>query len=482
MTIVDILIYLGETTLAVSILVLLVLIIRKPIAQLFGPRIAYALWIIPAVRLFLPELKFLPAPNTENATTMFALPGDAATFTSASTPIAFEPLALFGAITLMVWVFVGVAWFCLKLEAQSRFTHRKLASSKPASDRIIRQAQAIAKELRLKQTPQLRISDDHTAPCVIGLFKPIIFLPNNFEDDYSPMERKFALAHELSHVARGDMAVILFALVFQASQWPNPLAHFSIRVFRIDQEAACDAFVMSRFSENAASTGDYAGAIVKSAQNNAVAPAYGLSLSHPIKERLMLLKNPMPSALRLLTGGAVVALLAGVSLAGTANYGYAAEDQKNTKVETEERTVIVEVVSEDETVTVDRIVREIDGTHEGNGLHLVEELSDTEGARVLRIHKDKSAHSSAASDNCVSHNGVEPLIFEFKDEKGDDDEKTISITKICISGDDASPEKRAEALRKAIDALEKQGKIEEKSRKAMIKKMRMRHKELEKNQ
>ena len=54
MTAIDLLRWLGETSLALSILILLVLIIRKPFAKLFGARAAYALWLAPAARLFGP--------------------------------------------------------------------------------------------------------------------------------------------------------------------------------------------------------------------------------------------------------------------------------------------------------------------------------------------------------------------------------------------------------------------------------------------
>jgi len=41
---------------AVSLLIVLVLIIRRPFARMFGARAAYALWMLPFIRLVMPEV------------------------------------------------------------------------------------------------------------------------------------------------------------------------------------------------------------------------------------------------------------------------------------------------------------------------------------------------------------------------------------------------------------------------------------------
>lgn len=48
----------AEALLAVTLLLLLVLALRKPVASLFGAQWAYALWLVPAIRLILPPLPF----------------------------------------------------------------------------------------------------------------------------------------------------------------------------------------------------------------------------------------------------------------------------------------------------------------------------------------------------------------------------------------------------------------------------------------
>ncbi|MDB5720947.1 MAG: hypothetical protein JWP15_1565, partial [Alphaproteobacteria bacterium] len=48
--------WLAETLAGSTLLMLLVLALRRPVARIFGALWAYALWLIPAVRLILPPL------------------------------------------------------------------------------------------------------------------------------------------------------------------------------------------------------------------------------------------------------------------------------------------------------------------------------------------------------------------------------------------------------------------------------------------
>ncbi|MEO1149954.1 MAG: M56 family metallopeptidase [Pseudomonadota bacterium] len=53
-----------ETSVAIALLTGLVLLIRKPVSRHIGPMAAYALWLLPVIRVFLPDLALLPALET----------------------------------------------------------------------------------------------------------------------------------------------------------------------------------------------------------------------------------------------------------------------------------------------------------------------------------------------------------------------------------------------------------------------------------
>ena len=455
MTTTDFITWLGETTLAVSILILLVLIIRKPFAKLFGARAAYALWLAPAARIFLPELKLLPAPAAPAET--FTWTSDPVVFfeAAAAAPAQYDLVALATAAALVLWATVAFAWFNIKLEAQGRFMRERKAASSPASPAVIAMARTIATEFRVKKLPEIRISDDETGPCLIGLFRPVIFLPAGFETDYSDPERRLALAHEIAHVARGDMAATLAALALQALQWPNPLAHLSLRAFRTDQEAACDAYVLARCAGQSNAASDYAAAILKSVRASAGAPAYGLSLAHPVKERLMLLKNQKKSPLRLFTGAATVALLIGSGLAATASYGYASETKKDAEVKVKKELIWTGATGEPgarvvTTNTNTIIVVEAD---EGETL-LIEGVKGATKIAISEENGDRTVKSYDKNGKLLSEKKYGPddkMPFEtivFKDKDGK--EQTISVAstggkrmhKMMFIGEPGDGEKR----------------------------------------
>ncbi|GJL91793.1 M56 family metallopeptidase [Hyphococcus sp.] len=357
MTATELLRWLAETSLAISVLILLVLLIRKPFAKAFGARAAYALWLAPAVRLFMPELKLLPAPAqpVADVAPVAAITPDTvwhtqgweaqATQVFETASANFDWFSLTAAAALVLWATIAFAWFSLKLETQGKYLRQRMNDSTPASPALMSMAQTIARDFNLRRTPAVRISNDNeSGPCLIGLLRPVVFLPSGFESDYAQAEQRLVLAHEIAHVARGDMAATFVALSLQAAQWPNPLAHISFAAFRTDQESACDAFVMARCASVRGAAGNYASAILKSVRTQTDAPAFGLALAHPVKERLMLLKSQKKSPLRLAAGVISAAAFTAVSLAATASYGFAdapkAQATKETKKKSYSRTII----------------------------------------------------------------------------------------------------------------------------------------------
>ncbi len=499
MTAIDLLHWLGETSIAICLLIVVILIIRKPFAKIFGAHAAYALWLAPILRVFLPELAVLPPPEAiftgDNAWEMIAMPVSADTRVI---PSGYDARTFAAVLALFLWFTIGFAWFNLKIEAQSRFMRVMLASSKPAASQIMLCADAIRHSLGVKRRTRIRLCNENYGPAVIGLFRPVIFLPANFLSGYSAEERRLALAHEIAHIARGDMAATLAALAFQAAQWPNPLVHFAFRLFRADQEAACDAFVLSHYQPDPRAAGDYASAIIKSAAGAHAAPAFGLSLGHSIKERLMLLKNPKQSRSRKIAGGASAIALVLAGLAATANYSYAADDAKENDakeeraVEKEKRVMIIGgdehedgVVKKEKRVVIMGSDDDMDFVMpmmHGGDYEFVTEDGDSEH-RVFRYVTRSDGHgphmTMKGMGDCTATDGEgEPVKLEWSDEAGKDGEtKTRSI--ICVAGEE-DPKKRAEALRKAIDQMEKHHKQQEERHKKMITGLRKQLRELEK--
>ncbi len=480
----DLLFGFGETSLAVAALIVLVLLVRRPFARAFGARAAYALWLAPVARLFLPDLNILPAPMIEGPVFVSAA---AITAGPPAAAASIDWLGLAAAVALFLWFAVAVAWIAIRLEDQRRAMRRAVEDSIPAGSALQREAGVIAREVGLRRCPVLRLYGDEAGPLVMGLLRPCVFLPASFDKTFNARERRLALAHEFAHIARGDLGASFAAAILQAAQWPNPLVHFASKAFRADQEAACDAYVLARCG-GAKAAGEYASAIMKSVRGPE--PAYGLSLGHPLKERLMLLKNSNASLARRLVGGVGAAAFIAVGLAATASYGYAAADsdddaivKKETKVVKEKR-VLVFTGTEDEVIFDDVVVGDrvrVLQFDDGNGEH-----------RVIRMHGDnhdadimkwvgKGDGDSWTSASCIHDDDEgEPVMLEFKEESGDEENKSVYHTVICLTGEEAKPENRAAALEKAIADMEARAKEDEARRKKMIQSLRKQAKELEK--
>ncbi|WP_066796924.1 M56 family metallopeptidase [Sphingomonas soli] len=312
-----------ETIIATTLLMLLVLAVRAPVRKAFGPTMAYALWLLPVLRMLLPPL---PASWTEKA---------AAPVAAASDVIAYyviEPIAGTSDAPAAVtsgsidWLMLaGLAWAggALLFLAYHLISHTRYCQN------LLRAAQVD----RTVAEGRVRVIETDAAhgPLAFGVFRKYVAFPRDFAERYDEQERDLALAHELGHHVRGDLIANWVALIVLAIHWFNPVAWKAFRAFRADQEMACDALVLAGRAQ--ALRHAYGRAIVKSAHGGAVSAACHLHTINEVKGRLrMLSKTGNLSPTRLVTGLVGVSALSLAALGLTASGTQAAETIKN-KVE-----------------------------------------------------------------------------------------------------------------------------------------------------
>ncbi|MCK5748835.1 MAG: M56 family metallopeptidase, partial [Oricola sp.] len=220
----------------------------------------------------------------------------------------------------IVWAGGALFVFGLSLWRQHVFMQTVKREAVNVSPHLQHIARQVGAQVGLKRLPVVASSFISSGPLVTGLARPVVLLPAWFETDYDDTQQRAALAHELTHVRRGDLWALQLAEIFIACMWFNPLAYYAYRAFRTDQEAACDAFVLARCGGG---EGNYAAAILKSIRREIHAPQAAHALAHPVKERIMLLKSRKKSSGRLAAGAAAAAIFTAVSLAATASYGFA---------------------------------------------------------------------------------------------------------------------------------------------------------------
>jgi beta-lactamase regulating signal transducer with metallopeptidase domain len=311
-----------------SLLMLVVLAARRPFAALFGAGPAYALWLLPALRLAMPPMpSFAPdLPAFAPPATLVVWVGDAAApLPPDGGPGQWVPLLLatwaLGAAAFLLWQFVTYRRFI----AEMRQSARKMGDH--------------------CGLPLIE-SEAVQGPVALGLIHRRILVPADFGTRYTAEEQRLALDHERIHHRRGDIWWNHLGLIVLALNWFNPVAWLAFRAFRIDQELACDAAVAATASPE--TRHDYARALIKSASRPGLIAACPLNHADQLKRRLKMMKTHKASRLRRIGGAAAVTLLAGAGLAlgspGAAQSGAAppaaTPDEAAPRLRSEERIII----------------------------------------------------------------------------------------------------------------------------------------------
>ncbi|MBB4659969.1 M56 family metallopeptidase [Parvularcula dongshanensis] len=304
-----------------AILCWFVLTLRRIVRQAFGARAAVVMWLAPGLRLILPPLglgllawpgggaeapgwaespdAYTVAPS--GGTGAAALPLEAAVPPEVSEGLQVA-LPTLPAVVLCLWVF-GACVMLVRLFMGSWLWRRTLlaeaAAPSPALDAL---ADEVSAEIGPKRF-RLILSGAAASPQVMGVFAPLIAVPLGFEKTFTREQQRLALVHEVMHLRRGDLWTQTAARSLAALHWPNPLIALSVNRFRADQEAACDEAVRAL----GAPTADYAATLMCAARGPAV-PA--LALNSDLKERIEIMRRPLPSLARRLLGTVAVLGLA----------------------------------------------------------------------------------------------------------------------------------------------------------------------------
>ena len=226
-----------ETIIWTGALIALVLVLRRPVARHFGAQAAYALWILPFLRLLIPPI-VLPASVIPPSPATIAVPLATAGVTEVGGEITLlqpmvvsEPAIDWLLVGLAIWLIGTLAFLGLRYGGYFAMRRDLLAKSTPVDKRG---------RVRLVETPAT------ASPLAFGVFDKVIALPDGFMAETEPTQRDLALEHELAHHRAHDLLANALVQLLFALHWFNPLGWMGWRAMRRDQEAACDARVVAR--------------------------------------------------------------------------------------------------------------------------------------------------------------------------------------------------------------------------------------------
>ncbi|WP_068874610.1 MULTISPECIES: M56 family metallopeptidase [unclassified Phenylobacterium] len=257
----DTLLTLAAANLAAAVAVALVLVLRAPARKLFGPRIAYGLWLL--VPLAAAGM-LLPA-RVQTVAVRAAPPGDAAAAPQLAQAGASSPEAA----PFEVWPLIAGLWVAGILANLAWIGWRQAQFARDAEAGL-------------------------AGPAAVGVLRPRVVTPSDFGRRYSAREQFVVLAHEETHIARHDTRINALVAAARCVNWFNPMLHLASRLLRIDQELACDAQVIAEHPKVRRS---YAEAMLKTQLATRPLPlgCYWLpAQAHPLAERIRLLSRAAP--------------------------------------------------------------------------------------------------------------------------------------------------------------------------------------------
>ena len=112
---------------------------------------------------------------------------------------------------------------------------------------FMRQAKLHSRILDTDAPVQVRISSGVPTPCLVGLFRPVIYVTPDCMD--SPQMLRHVLAHEITHFRQWDPLWSLVRCICLCIYWFHPLVWLAAAQSRRDCELSCDESALKKLGD-----------------------------------------------------------------------------------------------------------------------------------------------------------------------------------------------------------------------------------------
>lgn len=243
-------------SLAGSVLILLLTLLRPLVRERISRRWQYYIWLLVIARLLLPvggleaparietagpaAAPLLSLPEAEQEDMETRPPGEVM-------PEFNDALKLRTAVRenlWVVWLAGALALLIRKATAYQSFLRYLRAGWMPVEDpALLDLAARIGAEAGVKRPVELYVNPLAASPMLLGVRKPCVVLPTA---ELPEEDLRFVLLHELTHYRRRDLPYKWLTQLTVCIHWFNPLVHWMAREVERTGELSCDEAVLRR--------------------------------------------------------------------------------------------------------------------------------------------------------------------------------------------------------------------------------------------
>ncbi|MBQ2902140.1 MAG: hypothetical protein IJE49_09875 [Agathobacter sp.] len=235
-------------TVAVSIVALIILVLKRIFEDKLSPRWQYSIWALLAIRIIVPvNLASYVIPQL--AYYIELTKAQTEEILQSNYSAVYEPIRVHHVIPVITevpfsitdWLFilytVGIIIFMLKYLVayiQLRILLKKEAS---VSNVMEQKMLLVCDKYDLKPCKIVAVKG-LTSAFICGVFRPILAVPKDVDLDEK------VLLHELLHLKYNDTIQNIGWCILRSLHWCNPLIHFIVNRIENDMEALCDQRVL----------------------------------------------------------------------------------------------------------------------------------------------------------------------------------------------------------------------------------------------
>lgn len=145
-----------------------------------------------------------------------------------------------------LWVLGIAANVGFALLRRSRVEKSRRGTTRVIDDPAVSALDGLYQRFGLRKRPDLIATPHEGSPFVADWIRPALYCPANWLSTCSANEMRLAFAHELAHLARGDLNWNRFVAACQAILFFHPAVWLAVWRYRTAQEIACDEMALAR--------------------------------------------------------------------------------------------------------------------------------------------------------------------------------------------------------------------------------------------